>query len=138
MHRPVPRERTGVTPALISVALLATFYATALQAQDPVGECTDLPEHLAACEAYECAFTHPFTGSEETRAVAPEEGGLCLYRESMPNDGEMTCRYDEAGREEMAAFYRASFDAMASGEAPPDNDVLNAAMADGTCRVSGY
>lgn len=38
--------------------------ATLLSATIPADE---LPAHLEACKPFECTFTHPFTGEEETR-----------------------------------------------------------------------
>lgn len=138
MHSSGSRSTPDPRAAVIAIAWLGILITTPLLAQDTIGTCADLPSRLEACEPYECTFTHPFTGGEETRAVSPGEDGVCVYRESMPNNGEMTCRYDEATRKDIAAFYQESFDAESSGEAPPGNDALNEAMTDGTCQVFGY
>lgn len=61
---------TLIRPATL---LSATFAAATLaltmnvSAQDLVGDCDELPAHLEACKPFECTFTHPFTGEEETR-----------------------------------------------------------------------
>ncbi len=128
--------KTSVTRAskLVTAGLLATaaFSATA---QDLVGTCGDLPDRLEACEKFECTFTHPFTGGEETRAVIGMSDGACQYQESMPNDGEMNCAYDEPTRKKMAAYYRSYF---TTGGPPDGEDAFNNALKDGTCEVSGY
>jgi hypothetical protein len=125
-------------PRWLDLALAAVMTASPVLAQDTIGTCADLPAHLEACEAFTCTFTHPFTGGEETRTVVPGDDGVCLYRESMPNEGELTCRYDESTRADVAAFYRASFATESSSQIPPEDNPLNAAMADGTCEVKGY
>lgn len=114
--------------------LAAATMTTPIAAQDLVGDCGPLPDRLAACEPFTCTFTHPFTGGSETREVRGPDGDNCLYHESMPNKGSMDCTWDEATRARMADFYRESF----AGGAPSAGNPLNDALADGTCKVSGY
>ncbi|KAA9130895.1 hypothetical protein F3N42_11075 [Marinihelvus fidelis] len=129
------QTRTPHAVAIMMAGLAAVMVAAPAAAQPLVGTCGDLPDHLEACTAFECTFTHPFTGGEETRAVVGEENGNCHYRESMPNDGEMNCSYDEATRKTMATYYRSYF---TTGGPPDGEDAFNNALKDGTCEVSGY
>lgn len=121
-----------------AITLLFGGFAAPTWAEGLVGTCAELPDRLEACEPHTCTFTHPFTGGEESRSIVAEEEGECIYRESMPNDGLMECRYDESTRKDMAAYYREAFEAERTGAEPPDNALLNTALADGTCEVSGY
>lgn len=121
-----------------STLLIGMVLALPVAAQDLIGTCAKLPEHLEACAPYECTFDHPLTHTRETRTVAIQENGLCRYRESMPSEGAMTCHYDVRTAREVADYYRAYFDALLADEAPPADDVLDSVLADGTCAVTGY
>jgi hypothetical protein len=115
--------------------LLAALIAMPAAAQDMIGTCGELPDKLAACEKFSCEFKHPFTGDNQTRTVKGMEGDKCLYHESMPNKGSMDCSYDEAWRIKVADFYRSYF---TTGNPPAGGNLLNEALGDGTCQVSGY
>ncbi|HKK62069.1 MAG TPA: hypothetical protein VJ951_05890 [Bacteroidales bacterium] len=108
-----------------------------------------LPNNLRQCTAYFETFRHPFTGEELNREVLGlHTDGLCEYKEEMPNNGLMHCKYSEQTRAVMAQYYE---DVVLSGPGSmgfktklytidgkrvtnPLDEVLN----NGTCTISGY
>lgn len=108
-----------------------------------------LPSHLTQCTAYSETFRHPFTGEELNREVLGfNSDGLCEYKEEMPNEGLMHCKYSEQTRAVMAQYYE---DVVLSGpgsmgfetklytiDGKRVTNPLDEVMNNGTCTISGY
>lgn len=131
-HVKKPRNRPRQLTLILSC--VGVCVTAPISAQDAIGTCGDLPDKLEACEQYSCEFTHPFTGEEMMRSIEPAADGMCSYHETMPNNGEMNCEYDQADLTEIAEYYRVSFESPE----PVEPNALEAAMADGRCVISGY
>ena len=129
--------------------------ARAAGGRPPAVECAELADRLEACQPYRCAFTHPFTGARMQREVKGMAAGKCVYEEQMPGRGRMGCHYTPQQARAVARYYRSFMgsqrDVSVTVEMGPGaskttrreggeivNNPLQAAMADGTCVVSGY
>lgn len=117
-----------------------------------------LAENLEHCKEFKQEFIHPFTGEPTERNVMGIVEEKCVYKEEMPNNGEMNCKYTEEVRKVVAQQYRDIVDAQiiqarmelteSDGEAKMKStytldgkevdDPLSQAMNDGTCVISGY
>lgn len=85
-----------ITSALLTLQSLA--FAT---------ECSEYADRLDTCAAYECSFTHPFTGKPMKKSIIGlEPDGKCLTHEQMPGNMMMKCRFEEGYRKEVADYIR--------------------------------
>jgi len=117
--------------------------AEEMQRQLPV-----LADHLEECKELKQEFTHPFTGQPTESNIVGMVDGKCLYREEMPNNGMMECKYTEDVRKAVANEYRemgsmqeGNMVKMKSTSIVDGEEVespLVKAMNDGTCVISGY
>lgn len=118
-------------------------------------------ENLSSCVTHSETFTHPLTGDALTREIVgfdPNDASICVYKEQMPNNGLMTCRYTESQRQLAAVYYEDILTADSYGtsihsELKPDGDQtdvkyyiddqevsnpLQTFMENGVCVITGY
>ena len=123
-------------------------------------ECPEFIDNLRTCTATTCDFKHPFTGETMTREIVGVNGDKCVYREEMPEDGEMSCNYSETSRVAVAEYYEKiingeeySFsssisilsddgdDGVTQTETVDGEEIenpLSKSLASGECIVTGY
>jgi hypothetical protein len=92
-------------------------------------DCGGFGQSLISCSPFSCRFNHPFGGKME-RKIVGEENGKCKTEEEMPNNGLMTCYFDDSTKSLAADFY----DSMGK----KNQSKMNQWMSDGTCEISGY
>lgn len=63
-------------------------------------------DNLNSCTVYKTSFKHPLTGETLKKEIMGIIGGKCVYREQMPNGGEMECNYAESERVAVAKYYK--------------------------------
>ncbi len=87
--------------------LIAAFYSFApvSYAQDKQ-EVITFADNLEKCTPFKSQFIHPFNGQNMQREIVGITEGKCLYIEEMPNNGQMTCRYDIEQLPVIAKYYR--------------------------------
>lgn len=147
----------------VGILLLLIFmcsYSHAEETQDAMAEVNDalakmaeemqrqapvLADHLEECKELKQEFTHPFTGQPTERNIVGMVDGKCLYREEMPNNGMMECKYTEDVRKAVANEYReigsmqeGNMVKMESVDGEEVESPLMKAMNDGTCEITGY
>lgn len=129
------------------------------QREMDVRQLNELSDKLAACDAFTQEFKHPFTNQTMKRSIVGVVDGKCFYVEDMPGNGKMECSYSEESRKAVAQYYRltansgevrtkAKASLSADGEFDSEatttidgkvvENLLQAAMNDGTCTISGY
>jgi hypothetical protein len=69
-------------------------------------ECKLLSEKFVGCEPYTCDFTHPMKGEKLTRTIDGTIDGTCRYREMMPENMKLECRFPEEMQIVMAQYYQ--------------------------------
>ncbi len=67
--------------------------------------CDLFSSKLASCAQYKCQFIHPFTEETMEKEIMGVINEKCHYEEQMPNNGKMTCDYDEDTRMAVAQYY---------------------------------
>lgn len=111
---------------LLTMGLLAlTLFASAAQAQVSP-QMQQQQDALVKCQKYEFKGPHPLIPNTERHVqVHGIVDGKCLYTETLPNNGLLSCSLTDAQRQELAA----------KGWMAVFNGISN----DGnTCKVSGY
>ncbi len=123
--------------------------------------CDLLADNLQSCTPFKCQALHPFTNTFMQKEIVGLVETKCLYRDQMPNNGLMECKFSESTRLAMAKSFQTEFEAMSSGKSMesslsvdlvtgesqttysidgqvvPDNP-LQTALTDGTCVITGY
>lgn len=62
-------------------------------------------EMLDNCQASITKFKHPFTWEMMKKEIVGISNNKCIYIEEMPNNGKMTCSYNDIERRIAAQFY---------------------------------
>lgn len=89
------------------------------------------------------------------RNITGLKNGKCVYKEQMPNNGLMTCKFPKKDLANYADEYRKTMPSVDAGNmsvnvsadlvsgqqtssSSPDSPLLQSAMNNGTCVVAGY
>ena len=123
--------------------------------------CDLLADNLQSCNPFKCQALHPFTNTFMQKEIVGLVETKCLYRDQMPNNGLMECKFSESTRLAMAKSFQTEFDAMSSGKSMESSlsvdlvtgesqtthsidgqvvtdNPLQTALTDGTCVITGY
>lgn len=117
-------------------------------------DCKDYPKNLENCTPSSCKFKHPFGGQLMEKKIIGLQGSKCSTTEAMPRNGKMSCQLTEQMRKAIAKYMRAidkskSFSTSTSTSTQKTKSTykidgkevgnpLQAAMENGSCKVSGY
>lgn len=123
--------------------------------------CDLLADNLQSCTPFKCQALHPFTNTFMQKEIVGLVETKCLYRDQMPNNGLMECKFSESTRLAMAKSFQTEFEAMSSGKSMESSlsvdlvtgesqtthsidgqvvtdNPLQTALTDGTCVITGY
>lgn len=123
--------------------------------------CDLLADNLQSCTPFKCQALHPFTNTFMQKEIVGLVETKCLYRDQMPNNGLMECKFSESTRLAMAKSFQTEIEAMSSGKSMESSlsvdlvtgesqtthsidgqvvtdNPLQTALTDGTCVITGY
>lgn len=97
--------RLAFIAAIALAACTPTENTAAPQAADVVlADCAQLPAALRACAPIACGQPHMLVRDFTIKhQIDGRDGGLCRYSQTVPGDMLMSCRFSEAGAEEVAS-----------------------------------
>lgn len=140
------------------LVLVLTASAHAQSAASKPAECADYAAKLESCAPYACTFTHPITGAQLQRKIVGLADGACVTSEAMPGKRTMQCALPPDLRKAVAAFFRQTQAAEATGkvvggavtvgasgkteatstvDGKPVSNPLQQALAAGACKIGG-
>ncbi|MEM7765799.1 MAG: hypothetical protein AAF290_17185 [Pseudomonadota bacterium] len=106
---------------------------------EPIGDCASMPMALAECRSFVCEASHPYYDRNNFRlrreVVGQADDILCDYRESVPPDQTMLCRFPEDAAQFYASVLKQTFEGYARGDLTLSTDEDQPKPYAGHCNI---